>query len=283
LFARRLDSLGKLRDETVTNNEIQDVIVSLRQDEGITLSVGNPANFLKDYLRSKNRNAFWPAEIAAARYGARQAYGEGRVFDFVPYEPEQDVPFPDEFVLPEDSPVHDVETVSLPSVARALGRKDEAWLIQACVHQRVLQTHFALYSALEAADLFHLQNSLKGSPEIDAIFLLTFVLNGKLKKALITLEAKRNEPILGDQIREQVALVANQARTRKALSDIEFVLPVAANIAKRGPDRVVAVFEMAPFTVGDGQAAYTTKTAHQLPLTIARSVGYRFRPALIGI
>ena len=45
LFHRRFDN-GTFTASTVTNGEIQDLIASLREDEGLTLSVGNPANFL---------------------------------------------------------------------------------------------------------------------------------------------------------------------------------------------------------------------------------------------
>lgn len=284
LFGRRYDSsTGNFTPQTVTSDELQEAIMLLREEEGISLGVGNPANFLKDYLRSATRNAQWPSEIAAARYTARQAYSEGRVFDFVPYEVGQTVPFPDEFELPEDATIHEIETVSLPSAARALGRGDEAWLIQVCVHQRVLQTHFALFSKIEAVDLFHLQNSLKGTPEIDAVFLLAFTVDGGAKKALVTFEAKRDEPVLPNQIKNQVAFMAKQTRVRPGLDDIEFIVPVAATTLNRNGRRVIAIFEMDAVTVQDGVAAFDAKSAHELPLSIASAVGYALLPQVAGI
>ncbi len=78
LFERRYDqTTGNFTPQTVTSDELQDLIVTLRAETGISLSVGNPANFLKDFLRSKTRNEQWPAEIAAAGYTARQSYSEG--------------------------------------------------------------------------------------------------------------------------------------------------------------------------------------------------------------
>ena len=274
---------GTFTPSTVTNAEIQEAIATLRADEGLTLSVSNPANFLKDFLRSWARNTLWPADVAAAGYTARQAYGSGAVFDFVPYQPGQTEPFPYEFALPATAPVHQIEAVSLPSAARALGRADESWLIQVLVHQRVLQTHFALYSTIDAVDLFHLQNTMKGTPEIDAIFLLSFRdAAGAPKKALVTLEAKRNDPILPDQIRHQVAYMAKQCRTRPGLHDIEFVVPVAAATRATTP-QTVSVFEMTPINVAAGVAAYDAGTTHALPLTVATSVSYTFLPTVSGI
>lgn len=274
---------GDVRDSTVTQQHIQEAIMLLQQEEGISLQVGNPANFLKDFLRSHSRNAWWPQEIAQAGFTARQSYGESRVFDFVPYTEGQTVPFPDEFLLPGTAPIHPIEAVSLPSAARALGRGDEAWLIQVCVNQRILQTHFALFSDIDVVDLFHLQNSLKGRPEIDAVFLLVFNAGGEQKKALMTLEAKRKDPILPYQIKGQVALMAKQSRKRVDLSDIEFIVPIATSVIRRGGETIIAIFEMAPISVADGVAAYDQRTSHDLPLVIAKSVGYALSPKVSGI
>jgi len=284
LFPHRYDAAtGVFTPSTVTQDEIQDAIIALRADEGLSLRVGNPANFMKDFLRSWSRNALWPSEIAEARYTARQAYGHGAVFDFVPYLPDQTEAFPYEYDLPATSPRHRIESVSLPSAARALGRGDESWLIQVAVNQRVLATHFALYSDLDVIDLFHLQNAMKGTPEIDAVFLLTFRRGGQIKKALVTLEAKRNEPILPDQIRFQVAYMSKQCRRPgRGLHDVEFIVPVAA--ATRGrASHTVGVFEMQPIAVSDGIAAYDAKSSHTLPLNVAKAVGYDFVPQVSGI
>lgn len=284
LFDRRYNWKTKVfTAHTVTNDEIQEVILQLRADEGISLAATNPANFLKDFLRSKNRNAHWPQEIAEVGYTARQSYSEGRVFDFVPFSPGQTIPFPDEFVLPPDVVVHRIETISLPSAARALGRADEPWLTQVCVHQRVLETHFALFSNIAVADFLHLQNSIKGVPEIDALFLMTFKTGATLQKALVTFEANRDEPILPDQIKSQVALMSHRTSIEAGLSDIDFIVPVAAKTERIGPQRVIAVFEMQGIPVADGVAAYQAEAAHALPLSITQTIAYRLEPELHGI
>lgn len=284
LFDRRYNwKTGVFTPQTVTNDEIQDAIVHLRSDEGITLRATNPANFLKDFLRSPSRNIQWPTEIAEAGFTARQSYSEGRVFDFVPYALGQTLPFPDDFTLPADPVLHPIETVSLPSAARALGRADEPWLIQVCVHQRVLQTHFALFSEIDVVDFFHLQNSLKGVPEIDALFLMTFKAGNELQKALVTFEAKRDEPVLPDQIKSQAALMAYRSSTEAGLKDIDFIIPVAAKTDKVGTDKVIAIFEMQGIPVADGVAAYNARAAHELPLSITQSVAYLLEPKVTGI
>ncbi len=283
LFDRRFNwETGTFNALTVTNDEIQEAIVHLR-DEGITLAATNPANFLKDFLRSPNRNIQWPEEIADVGFTARQSYSDGRVFDFVPYADGQTVPFPDDFTLPAEPIIHRVESVSLPSAARALGRPDESWLIQVCVHQRVLQTHFALFSEIDVVDFFHLQNSIKGTPEIDALFLMTFRAGDQFQKALVTFEAKRNEPVLPDQIKSQVALMAYRTSVEAGLNDVSYVVPVAAKTERIGSDKVVAVFEMQGIPVADGLAAYKANTEHELPLAITKTVAYLLQPKVTGI
>lgn len=286
IFEERYDrTTGQIADPVVKSDALVDAIEECNKlGGGKKLSTKNPANFLKDYLRSPKRNELWPAALKKARITARQKYRRGRVFAFAPYEPDQTEPFPDIFVLPTDAREHVVESVSLPSAARALGRKDEAWLIQVSVHQRIVQTHFAIHSHLDApVDIFHLQNSVKTTPEIDAIFLLTLGDGQKLTKALVTLEAKRSEPILPDQIRAQVARMAKTCRKEKGLRDVELIVPVAARSGLHDGARVVALFEMAPVTVAEGVAAYDADEEHLLKLDIVSCVPYRLRPDVSGI
>jgi len=282
LFAGRYDVKTKKVSEPIVNSD--DLVAAIAYCNvhfGTKLSTKNPANFLKDYLRSPKRNDAWPAKLKTARFTARQKYRKKRVFAFVEYSEKE--PFPDPFVLRRKAVEHSVETVSLPSDARALGRADEAWLIQVCVHQRVIQTHFGLYSSLDVLDIFHLQNSVKATPEIDALFLMTYRKNKEIKKALVTFEAKRNEPILADQIRAQVAYIAKQCSLKAALKDVTTIVPVAGRAEDRAGERVVALFDMAPIQVAEGAAAYDSETEHLLTLAIQNGVAYRFKPKVSGI
>jgi hypothetical protein len=166
LFGQRYDSGAKtISDPLITSEDVVSAINYCNANFSTTLSTKNPANFLKDFLRSNQRNELWPAPLATAKITARQKYRKGRVFVFADYLPGQTEPFPDPFEVPSEAPVQKIEGVSLPSAARALGRRDEAWLIQVCVTQRVIQNHFALHSALVVDDIFHLQNSVKATPE----------------------------------------------------------------------------------------------------------------------
>ena len=282
LFSARYDPVTKTIGNPIVNSD--DLVAAIEHCNkvfGKSLSTKNPANFLKDYLRSPKRNESWPASLVAAGFTARQKYRKKRVFAFVPFVGTE--PFPDPFVLGKDATEHIVEAISLPSDARALGRTDEAWLIQVCVHQRVLQTHFGLYSGLDVVDMFHLQNSVKATPEIDAIFLMTYRVAGKILKALVTLEAKRNEPILADQIRAQVAYIANQCSVRAPLRDVSMIVPVAGRGEARDSKRVIAVFAMEPISVATATDAYAKETEHLLPMVIKSRVAYRFQPKVSGI
>ncbi|MEV5055844.1 hypothetical protein MRBLRH13_001453 [Agrobacterium radiobacter] len=284
LFNQRYDyETREFTFSTITQDEIQEAIVNLAGDMGLRLKPGNPANFLKDYLRSWSRNYMWPTALHQAKFTARQVYGGSRVFDFVPYASNQVEPFPDEFPLPNEAAMHELEAISLPSAARALGRQGESWLIQVIVQQRVLQTHFALFSKLKAVDLFHLQNGMKGTPEIDAVFLLNFMHEGVLSQALITLEAKNDDPILPDQIRAQVAYIAKQCQIRPALQDIKYVVPIAAATRHSVHPRTIQLHEMEPISVLEAAAAQDAHQSHTISLRTMSSVGYTFRPQIAGI
>ncbi|RYG97628.1 MAG: hypothetical protein EON58_09290 [Alphaproteobacteria bacterium] len=286
LFNQRFDpNLGDFSDPIITSDALKEAIVECNKLASKKLSTNNPANFLKDFLRSPRRNELWPQKLKDARISARQKYRKKRVFAFVPYDDEQSEPFPDRFVLEDGATEHLVESVSLPFAARALGRKDEAWLIQVCVHQRIIQSQFALHSVLssEVVDFFHLQNSVKMTPEIDAIFLLTLRRGKQLIKALVTLEAKRNEPILIDQIRAQVAIMSKQCKSNRSLADISFIIPVAARSEVRLGHRIVGVFEMAPIPVDTGASAHDNDEEHLIPLEILYGVPYRLKPEVSGI
>lgn len=278
-------SSGTIADPIVTSDKLVAAIDHCNEQGGKQLSTKNPANFLKDFLRSPRRNDLWPASLKSARITARQKYRKGRVFAFAPFAEGQSEPFPDLFVLPQGAEEHVVESVSLPSTARALGRRDEAWLIQVCVHQRIVQTQFALHSELSGhcVDLFHLQNSVKTTPEVDALFLLTLKERKETRKALVTLEAKRDEPILIDQVRAQVARMAKECRNKPALRDISLIVPVAARSQKLDGSRVVGLFEMDPISVEEGARAYDADEEHLLNLEIRSAVAYRLRPDVSGI
>src|SRR5579859_4518677 len=81
----------KKQDLLVLSADIKEAIAATKAK----LSTSNPANFLKDIIRTDNANANWPEYLKTKRITARQRYGSTRVFQFIPYAEGQKVPFPD--------------------------------------------------------------------------------------------------------------------------------------------------------------------------------------------
>lgn len=205
---------------------------------GADLSNNNPANFLKDLIRKQSVIDNWPESLKRDRISARQRYGSGRVLEFFEHPQHWPAPFIDRFHPSATTPVYTVETASLPYLARSLGRREEAWLVQVAVNLRLVETQLAVFSQPDLVtrlrDVTHLQMSMKTQPEIDALFVATYSVGGRaaasIENMLITCEAKqRNERILEDQIREQVRIAF---KTTKKLKDepINLVKPIALQV-----------------------------------------------------
>ena len=200
---------GEFADDVIRREDISRAM----EEIGSTLSVGNLANFLKDLIRNNTIVDNWPVELVEARISARQRYGGERVFQFFEHPPEWDSPFPDWHAPTENTPIYTVQSLSIDSVARNLGRDEETWLTQIAVNLHLVQTQLSIYSPAplrsRVRDVRHLQMSIKTQPEIDAAFVATYhndEFPNSLETMFVTLEAKRrNERILLDQIREQVA------------------------------------------------------------------------------
>jgi len=206
LYQRWLN--GELDDGIAYRTDVTDAI----RDTGAQLSVGNAANFLKDLIRKKNVVENWPEEMIAARVSARQRYGNERVMQFFEYPEEWPSPFPDWHSPDEQTPIYTMQSVSMDSLARTLGRSEESWLTQIAVNLHLVHTQLALFSPTElrrrVRDVRHLQMSVKTQPEIDAAYIATYSTDrpGEHENVFVTLEAKqRDERILVDQIREQVS------------------------------------------------------------------------------
>lgn len=226
----------ELPEGVVTN----DVVVYAIRATGADLSTANPANFLKDIVRGRNANQFWPERLKAARVTARQRYGSKRVFQFVDYESGQQEPFPDPYPVDRQTHIHQVQSASLPFAARQLGRAEETWLTQIVVNLRLIETQLSIFSpsGRTVRDVTHLQMSLKTQPEIDAVFLASYGASADLSSAteryvLVTCEAKQiGQRILVDQIREQVAK-AIELTTEIENPKIASVKPMAINVVER--------------------------------------------------
>jgi hypothetical protein len=144
----------------VYRQDVQEALEWCRANRGTTLSTGNPANFLKDVIRGFGGSKIWPQRLQDLRYTAEQRMGDEAVFEFVPYKTGQSEPFPTPFLYhPGETSQHFIQSLSVPTVTKKLGRDDETYLIQVAVRLAVVETHFALFSPLAGtiSEIHHLQ------------------------------------------------------------------------------------------------------------------------------
>jgi hypothetical protein len=284
----------ELSDGVVTN----DLVVDAIRATGADLSTANPANFLKDIVRGKNANLFWPQRLKTDRISARQRYGSKRVFQFVEFAEGQIEPFPDLYPIDERTNKHQVQSASLPFAARQLGRAEETWLTQIAVNLRLIETQLSIFSPVGGSvrDVTHLQMSLKTQPEIDAVFLASYGASSDLNSAtdryvLITCEAKQiGQRILVDQIREQVAkamditIDINEPR-------IDSIKPMAINVVEYNFDDksecAVYIVEFAAIERADFATRWAPsdegEQLYSMPLSAISKTIYRIKPPIAGL
>ena len=264
---------------------------------GAKLSTGNAANFLKDLIRKKTVLKNWPEEMVAAKISARQRYGSERVLQFFEHPADWPSPFPDWHAPSASTPVYTAQSVSMDSLARSLGRTEESWLTQIAVNLHLVHTQLALFSPSDIRDrirdLRHLQMSIKTQPEIDAAYVATYrsTLGERPENVFITLEAKqRDERILVDQIREQVAK-AFEITARLNEPPIDAVKPMALQVVRHEhKGDLESMFFLVEFstvyrdefdrsyrTPGDEEALY------QMPLVKCSATLYRLRPRMTAL
>ena len=280
-------------------NDLQDGIayradvVRAIGETGADLSTGNPANFLKDLIRKKTVLENWPEEMVAAKISARQRYGSERVLQFFEHPDDWPSPFPDWHSPTDLTPVYTVQSVSMDSLARSLGRTEESWLTQIAVNLHLVHTQLALYSPPllrdRIRDVRHLQMSIKTQPEIDAAFVATYrsPTEGAHENLFITLEAKqRDERILVDQIREQVAKAFD---ITGHLDDppIDAVKPLALQVVRLERDGLLeSMFFLVEFSTvyrDEFENSYRSsrvdeEALYRLPLEECSATLYRLRP-----
>lgn len=257
------------------------------------LSTGNTANFLKDFIRKKTCNRNWPERLRQQGITARQVYGNGQVFEFVPFPPGDKEPFPDRFDPTGELPVFRFESLSIPPEARKLGRQDEPWLIQIAVSQRIIETHLSICAVdfgVDVETLAHLQVSVKTQPEIDATFIAT-LRNSEQKRirAYVTVEAKQiGERILEHQVREQVRVAFSFTSGLTGEDAIDAVLPIIIQVVRKPGDTTgnnpqyiyVAQFN----AIGRDEFVKNYSLAlHDMPLTVQSAALYEAFPPISGI
>ncbi|QIQ88125.1 MAG: hypothetical protein G9473_05830 [Erythrobacter sp.] len=211
----------------MTIDDVGKAIRACRKTHGISLSDNNPANFLKDILRSKNASKHWPASVAKRRFTAVQRTGEA-CFEFIPFAPGQTEAFPEKFAVDLHAPRFPIQSTSIPLVTKSLGRSDETWHIQVAVQLRVVETHFAVAGAFGLLELAHLQSGIKlRKTEIDALFLGKAGTASDPFSVLVTCEAKQaKDPLIESQI-------INQAQASFAAnSHVDVTVPIGLRAIK---------------------------------------------------
>jgi hypothetical protein len=286
---------GELENGIVYSDQIVEAIQSTKA----RLGQANPANFLKDIVRSTNANAIWPTDLKKERIMARQRYGAKRVFQFIAYAKGQEQPFPDRFLPTSRTATQHMAAASMSFVARRLGRKEETWLTQIAVNLRLVETQLSIFSPLRARlrDVTHLQMGMKTQPEIDAIFLASFGADSSLASptdlhVLVSCEAKQiSQRILEDQIREQVAMAMQITKSIKT-PQIDAVKPMAITVVKH---RFAGVTENGIYVVEFAHIDRTSfseqwvKTSdsderlYSMPLEAVSQTVYRISPPISGI
>ncbi len=153
LFESRWNGV-QLESPMVNLQEVKEAIEALGNEElGKALSSRNPANFFKDFIRrAESANKNWPKQLKDLRWTAEQRTGENNCFEFVRYSADQNEPFEESFGPSATTPVHRMQSITIPKASRDLGRKDEQWLIQVAVQQGLIPTHLALQSSHKIDD-----------------------------------------------------------------------------------------------------------------------------------
>lgn len=261
------EKTGTLTKQVMSLNDVQEAIHACNAMDGSDLSTRNPANFLKDVVRGRNASSNWPQRIADLRFTGEQRTGEGDSFAFVPYLKDQTEPFPDLFRPNDGTRRIGLQSVTMSLMAKSLGRKDEAWLIQTAVNLRVVEQHMATESDIEVDEIAHLQMNVKlRATEIDAIYLASAKEAGAHKKAIITCEAKKqNERILVGQI-------TSQARAAFETTDAEMVIPIAIRSVRR---EGIQLIEFKRILRGEVDSLELVE--------FSREVVYRLHPPVKGI
>lgn len=282
---------GHLPDGIVTNENIVAAITATQAN----LKTNNPANFLKDIIRSANANAHWPLSLKEQQITARQRYGANRVFQFVPYTPGQEVPFPDHCLPNPLTATMSVQSASIPFAARQLGRLEETWLTQIVVNLRLIESQLSIFSPLRhrLRDVTHLQMGMKTQPEIDAVYLASFDPDASAGTSdpmhiLICCEAKQlRERLLDDQIREQVAKCM-QITGAISTPTIAGVKPMAIKVVEHQfaetVDKGVYIVEFEHFE----RSAFYSQWGHAdqlygMPLIPVSQTIYKVTPPIAGL
>lgn len=245
-------------------------------------SVKNPANFMKDLVRKDNASVNWPASLSKARIGGRQRVGQNRVFEFVDFAPDQVEAFPNPYCPHDEMQAVELQSLSLPLASKALGRKDESWLIQVAVGLFVLEQHLATKSSLPVREVVHLQTGVKlANSEIDGLFrAIVERETGVVEHVLLTCEAKqKGERILEHQIVEQIVAASKSVTASISEDEMAVARVVAVALKAVGDQGELYVAEFEPWTIEEAMA----DEGDLKDLTLASEGLYKLVPPVPGI
>lgn len=227
IFNQLFDPSTKTLRRTLINAEdISKAKRAVSKQLGLKIKLGSQQmNFMKDIVRGRSAAKLWPASVLAAGYSGEQRTGRGAVFEFVPVIPGTPTSLSVDYVPTPHTPRFQIQSLSIPQASKALGRKDEPWLLQVAVSLHVVETHFAVGTnrQIDAVEMTHLQMDLKlRNVQIDAMFLAQHVLpDKKISNAIVTVEAKQhNQRILTEQVGRQV-------KAAFASTPTDLVIPIA--------------------------------------------------------
>ena len=268
LFFKHWDAnTASLMKSLMSLEDVSQAIRECNALRGTTLSDRNPANFMKDFMRGSHASKNWPQAVADLRFTAVQRTGTGDVFEFIPYAPGQTEPFTDAFKITDAAPRYPVQSISLPLVTKMLGRTDESWLIQAAINLRIVETHFAVGSAIPMLELSPLQMSIKlRQTEIDALFLGVMDTAQGHQQVIITCEAKHyKDPFIPQQI-------INQVQAAFEATSVPVVIPIGLKAIRN-----------VGFYVTEFQAVKREDAATLTELHLASHAVYELKPPVKGI
>jgi hypothetical protein len=256
----------------------QDLLDQIRKSNSVKLTGVNTPNFFKDFIRYLRCNDRWPSELKDLRITARQLYSEGRkgwLFRFARYEPDQTVPFPNEFAWEGISEFRTINTDVLPALVKKGASNRGGYVSNVISSLDIVGSHFERYPPFESGaflkNVCRIEDGLKGKPELDILFAAEYTLRDRDVTVLIPVEMKgRTENVLGNQIRGQAVRLGSMALNKKApelFREAEFVVPlVLAPRFLQGSYKLCA-WSLAPFTIKTLQQ-YDQNTAHQMPFRL---------------
>jgi hypothetical protein len=130
----------------------------------------------------------------------------------------------------------------------------------------------------------NLEDNIKGKMvEIDSMYGTDMMIDGEVKRVLISIEIKRmDEVVIGDQVRAQLLKLAHHAKAKKAsqaYKAVEYVIGMAVAPRKINGKNTMCVWSLKPIAVRDA-AQILQDQPHQLDIEIASKEAFQFSKQL---